>query len=110
MKDFIEHVKEDGTIEYRNPDYDKLLAEAEEAKKVAMEQDFPELSEEEIAEGNLRALRRLRDQKLAETDWSQGEDVPTELKNKYKTYRQALRDITKTHSTWVDVNWPEKPE
>ena len=52
----------------------------------------------------------MRGQKLAETDWSQGADVPDALKTKYTTYRQALRDITKNYTSWVDVVWPTKPE
>ena len=66
-------------------------------------------TEEEIAADNLRVLRDMRDQKLAETDWSQGADVPDALKTKYTTYRQALRDITKTYNNWTDVVWPDKP-
>ena len=52
----------------------------------------------------------MRDKKLAETDWSQGADVPDSLKTKYTEYRQALRDITKNYTSWVDVVWPTKPE
>ena len=58
----------------------------------------------------MRLLRQERDRKLAETDWSQGADVPDALKTKYITYRQALRDITKNYTSWVDVVWPTKPE
>ena len=52
----------------------------------------------------------MRDKKLAETDWSQVADVPDALKTKYREYRQALRDITKTYSSYEDVVWPTKPE
>ena len=29
QKDFIEFKREDGTIEYRHPDYDQMMAEAD---------------------------------------------------------------------------------
>jgi len=40
-------------------------------------------------------LRYLRDQKLAECDWTQGNDSPLseEQKTPWKVYRQALRDL-----------------
>lgn len=43
-----------------------------------------------------KQLRRKRDKLLTETDWTQGNDVPTETKNKWKTYREALRDLPTT--------------
>ena len=58
----------------------------------------------------MRNMRQQRNHKLAETDWSQGADVPDALKTKYTEYRQALRDITKTYSSYEDVVWPTKPE
>ena len=70
---------------------------------------------EEAAEGTdaeraMRTLRELRNKKLAETDWTQGADVPDAIKNAYTTYRQSLRDITKTHNNPRTVVWPDKPE
>lgn len=61
------------------------------------------------AERAMRALRLQRDRKLADTDWTQGADVPDEIKNAYTSYRQALRDITKTHNNPRTVVWPDKP-
>ena len=43
-----------------------------------------------------KKLRKRRDQLLAETDWTQGTDVPTETKNKWSAYRQKLRDLPTT--------------
>jgi len=42
------------------------------------------------------ALRTERNKKLAETDWTQGGDVPLTYSNDadWATYRQSLRDIT----------------
>jgi len=106
MAKWIEIKREDGTIEMRREDHDKLMELG--MKGVENIPAFT-ISAEEIAETNLRLLRRERDRLLAETDWSQGADVPTELKNKYTTYRQALRDITKTYDSYLTVKWPDKP-
>ena len=63
------------------------------------------------AEQNIDALRVERNAKLAETDWvitmhkEKGTNIPTA----WKTYRQALRDITDTYTSLDDVVWPEKP-
>tara|TARA_B100001778_G_scaffold152213_1_gene124868 strand:- start:159 stop:638 length:480 start_codon:yes stop_codon:yes gene_type:complete len=63
------------------------------------------------------ATRAERDSRLAETDWMANSDVT--MTDAWKTYRQALRDITK-HSNWPylkspdpqgtsDNDWPVKP-
>lgn len=60
-------------------------------------------------EQDMRLQRNLR---LSACDWSQGEDVPDFIKLPYKTYRQALRDIT-SHINWPDLtrdDWPTKPQ
>ena len=61
--------------------------------------------------------RQERNRRLAETDWMANSDVT--MSDAWKTYRQALRDIT-THSNWPnlkrpgpdgsgDNDWPVKP-
>ena len=61
--------------------------------------------------------REERNRRLAETDWMACSDVT--MAENWKTYRQALRDITK-HSNWPnlkvpdidgsgDDDWPVKP-
>lgn len=60
-----------------------------------------------VEEVNLKALRTARDEKIAETDWWAMSDrtmTPEQL-----AYRQALRDITQTYQSIVDVVWPIKP-
>ena len=61
-------------------------------------------------------LRAIRDMKLKETDWTQNSDVPTTTKDKWASYRQALRDLPANTSnpTFVrgeleGVTWPTKP-
>ena len=66
-----------------------------------------------------RLLREERDERLAETDWivtqslEKGEDIP----EKWKTYRQALRDLPSTSTPKLNeykqlsnITWPTKPE
>jgi len=108
MEGFIKRTREDGLVEWVNPNYDEVKAAAEAYE--AATHDPITLSPEQIAADQLLCLRMMRDKKLAETDWSQGADVPDSLKSKYTTYRQALRDITETYSSYEDVVWPEKPE
>ena len=108
FNDFIKRTREDGSIEWVNPNYDEVKAAAEAYE--AETHNPITLSAEQIAADQLLCLRNMRDKKLAETDWSQGADVPNTLKEKYIEYRQALRDITKTYSSYEDVVWPTKPE
>ncbi len=61
------------------------------------------------AEDEMSWMRTIRDQKLVETDWTQGEDVPVGIKTAYKAYRQELRDIPSKYKIGSDVVWPTKP-
>ena len=54
--------------------------------------------------------RSKRDEELQRTDWTQTNDSPLSEsdKIKYRTYRQALRDLT-THENWPELqeeDWP----
>jgi hypothetical protein len=53
-------------------------------------------------------VRRTRNQKLTETDWTQLEDSPVD-KASWATYRQALRDVPSQEGFPWTVEWPEKP-
>ena len=65
------------------------------------------------AENNLSSLRIERDLLLQQSDWvvikerEEGGSVSNFAD--WKTYRQALRDITKTYKSLVDVKWPTAP-
>ena len=56
----------------------------------------------------LAELRAERNAKLAETDWMANSDVT--MSDAWRTYRQALRDITDSATSLDDVTWPTKPE
>ena len=60
-------------------------------------------------ENSLVEVRRVRNQKLTETDWTQNRDVTLSNDADWKTYRQALRDITKDYKSLEDVKWPTEP-
>lgn len=67
-------------------------------------------SEEEIAErlaAKWASIRADRNARLAECDWTQLSDTTVD-KEAWKTYRQALRDIT-TQETPFAIVWPDKP-
>jgi hypothetical protein len=54
--------------------------------------------------------RSRRDEALQRTDWTQANDSPLSESDqlKYRTYRQALRDLT-THENWPELqeeDWP----
>lgn len=54
-------------------------------------------------------IRAERDQLLVETDWTQMPDVPQVLKDKWASYRQALRDVPQQPGFPETVSWPTKP-
>lgn len=64
-------------------------------------------TDEELAD----RIRRDRDKKLEETDFFVMPDYPSDPKDleEVKTYRQALRDITKQSGFPKEVAWPELP-
>ena len=56
---------------------------------------------------HLKALRAERDRLITATDWWASSDLT--MTDAQKTYRQALRDITKDYNSLDDVKWPTKP-
>ena len=65
----------------------------------------------------MRMLRVRRNNKLAETDWTQNRDITLSNDTDWRTYRQALRDLPSTAEPQLDENgqlinvtWPAKPE
>ena len=59
-----------------------------------------------------KEFRELRNAKLAETDWMANSDVT--MSDAWKTYRQELRDMTKTLSdddvaNLEEIEWPTEP-
>ena len=103
--------------------YDNLQWNSDDIEKPSEAEVNAKIAEIEAAYP-LKYLREERDDMLAKSDWTQGEDVPTTLKNKWKTYRQELRDlpskypnptfdgnanVASKHLRLTDVVWPTKP-
>ena len=65
---------------------------------------------DEAPNRRMAELRRRRDILLVETDWMANSDVT--MSDAWKTYRQALRDITKqtpTDNALSNITFPTKP-
>jgi hypothetical protein len=60
--------------------------------------------DELIAAEPMKLLRAERDKRIAVTDWWALSD--TTMNSERTTYRQALRDITKSATSLDDVTWP----
>lgn len=56
-----------------------------------------------------KGVRYERNLLLNQSDWTQLSDVPADLKAKWATYRQALRDLPETYENSEDVKWPKPP-
>jgi len=80
-----------------------------------------ELAERKIQhkESMMDQLRRERDDKLRECDWTQVNDVlelcGEEWVNSWRVYRQQLRDLPEIYDemdvdTWGPINWPTPPQ
>ena len=55
----------------------------------------------------MRLLREERNMRIAKSDWMAGSDVT--MSDEWRTYRQALRDITESATSLDDVTWPTEP-
>ena len=55
----------------------------------------------------MRLLRAERNMRIAKSDWMANSDVT--MSDDWKTYRQALRDITESATSLDDVTWPTEP-
>ena len=73
-------------------------------------EDNIEVTQEEIDAKSAIANRETRNQLLAASDWTVLTDSPmtTAKKTKWKTYRQALRDLPAS-ADWPNVTFPEEP-
>ncbi len=91
------------------------MVNGERIQFTAEEETARDAEEKAWAEGaptrRMANLRQQRNQLLAETDWMGNSDVT--MSADWKTYRQALRDITKqtpADDSLSNITWPTKPE
>jgi hypothetical protein len=59
-------------------------------------------------ENQWEEIRLIRNQLLAECDWTQLSDVSQIIKDLWTVYRQELRDITNQQNPF-NIEWPIKP-
>ena len=115
--DAILSLKPNGGYNWSGFDYKDLVWESSETKPTEAEIDA-EVIRLNNAEP-MTALRKHRDMLLAETDWvvTKATDTGVAVTTAWKTYRQALRDMT-TQTPKLDtrfqldltsVNWPTQP-
>ena len=91
------------------------MVNGERIQFTAEEEKARDLEEQAWADGApARRMADLGDQRnrlLAETDWMGNSDVT--MSADWKTYRQALRDITSqtpSDDALSNITWPTKPE
>ena len=100
-------------------DYEQLVWLDKSQTKPTLDELNTKLSEMNAAEP-MRQLREIRNQKLAETDWTQLKDIDLDIirERNWKNYRQALRDLPSKSNPKLDsrgsldvssVTWPTKP-
>ena len=85
----------------------RITMTSEEVKERQAEE---KASQAKQPEKRMARLRERRNVLLAETDWMGNSDVT--MSNDWKTYRQALRDITKTEPVDMalsNITFPTKP-
>jgi hypothetical protein len=70
---------------------------------------FTEPKQEITDEETASIVRRNRDVKLTESDWTQVKDAPVN-QAAWATYRQALRDIPEQAGFPNEITWPTEPE
>jgi hypothetical protein len=76
----------------------------EEAEWDAREAEFKAGADDRAA----AEIRKERDAKLTESDWTQVVDAPVD-QAAWATYRQALRDIPEQAGFPNTINWPTEP-
>lgn len=101
-----------GFVKITDAAYHELMYGQSNGKKIASDENgYPILIEREkpSIEYQWEIVKQRRDVLLLETDWTQLPDVPIETTEKYKSYRQQLRDITLQPDPF-NIVWPIKPE
>ena len=71
-----------------------------------------DMDDEAKAETDARqaeTVRSDRNQRLKDSDWSQGKDIADAVSQPWAVYRQALRDVPEQAGFPWEVVWPEKP-
>lgn len=76
--------------------------------RVMTDEEHESWEAEMLISGAKSATRHLRNVKLAESDWIETAPLSDELRNQWREYRQALRDLPEDVVNY-DVVWPTQP-
>lgn len=68
------------------------------------QEDFDKIKEEKANQA-----RKIRNEKLKDTDWTQLPDYPKNNKAEWASYRKKLRDIPQQEKFPEEIVWPEEP-
>lgn len=98
--DVVEITEEQHTALFAGQSQGKIIVAGEDGYPTLA--DMPPPSEDEI--------RLYRNAMLRDCDWTQADDVPQAVKDKWATYRQALRDVPQQEGFPETFKWPVKPE
>ena len=82
---------------------------SEEVIETKLWRKYTEEEKAEINNQKATQIRIERNKRLAETDWTQGKDIPEVISSKWIAYRQALRDITLQSDFPTNITWPSLP-
>ena len=92
-----------------SPNNEERIAKMIEEDIAKMNEDAKKETHVIAFEENLAYVRSVRNQKLQQTDWTQVPDVPTNIQEAWRTYRQELRDLPASFTKLEDLSWPEEP-
>lgn len=100
-----------------HPDFDRATQDVKRVNPTLVNGEWTEAWEVVTVSAEEQATRRTsqeqtvrskRDQKLAESDWTQVADAPVD-KAAWATYRQVLRDVPLQAGFPWNVSWPTQP-
>lgn len=114
--DNIQEITEDEETKYTYDVYEIKIQNRENLEEKLKDAEYYnsllELAKEEYGQKLADEVRKIRDELLKETDKYLLEDFPIseEQKEKYKIYRNALREIPEQSGFPNDVSWPSLEE
>lgn len=82
------------------------LAEGEPPNVAELIESFGALKDAFLAE----QARAMRDALIAKTDWTQLTDIQKATQQRWRPYRQALRDVPQQEGFPQKIAWPAPPE
>jgi hypothetical protein len=90
----------------------KALFDGQSAGKIIKwDAEAPYLADRVLSNEELEiSARYQRDELLKNSDWTQNSDIPQATKDKWVSYRQALRDVPNQSGFPANIVWPTLPQ